>query len=678
MKRLCLIIGVVGSLSAATLSLLAEPALFDPPQYPKRLKRADSFLGVHFDFHAGPECNEIGKNTPRAMVEAIIDQVKPDYLQTDCKGHPGLSSYPTKVGNPAPGFVGDPLKIWRQVTAERGVALYMHYSGVWDGVAVKEHPDWARVNSEGRTDDHLTSTFGPYVDKLLIPQFKELSDVYGVDGVWVDGECWAVARDYCDAAIKLFLDQTGAHEIPRKSADPRWFEWNQFHREAFRRYVRHYVDEMHRHNPDFQLASNWAFSDHMPEPVGIDVDYLSGDYSPTDSVNSARFSARCLASQSRPWDLMAWSFGKSDDANPQKTVPQLQREASVVLAQGGGFQAYFTQKRDGSIRDWQMKLMAETAKFCRERQAICHHAVSVPQVALLYSTEAHYRECQELFQPSGAGVVALKGVLHALLDSQYSVDIRSEHHLRGRMEDYPMIVVPEWNNLDAAFKNELRDYVKDGGKLMLIGPEATGLFEPELSIDSTVASAAEAKVWLEHVGAFAPVKTLVQKISLRPSARAFGQLRAKDDFTSSATPAASIADLGKGKIAAVWFNFGTAYMQGQTATAREFLAALTHELIPQPMVELTGSHRVEVALARNHGKLLVNLVNTSGPHADKNVLTLDEVTPLGPLEIIVRVETKPRDIHVEPGNQKIKWTFANGECRFALAGLDIHDVVVVE
>lgn len=166
----------------------------------------------------------------------------------------------------------------------------------------------------------------------------------------------------------------------------------------------------------------------MPEPVGIDVDYLSGDYSPTDSVNSARFSARCLALQSRPWDLMAWSFGKSGDANPQKTVPQLQREASVVLAQGGGFQAYFTQKRDGSIRDWQMKLMAETAKICRERQAICHHAVSVPQVALLYSTEAHYRECQELFQPSGAGVVALKGVLHALLDSQYSVDIRSEHH----------------------------------------------------------------------------------------------------------------------------------------------------------------------------------------------------------------------------------------------------------
>ena len=128
---------------------------------PKRLRRADSFLGIHFDFHAGPDCNEIGKNTTRAMVENIINQVHPDYIQIDCKGHPGLSSYPTKVGNPAPGFVGDPLRLWRQVTAERGVALYMHYSGVWDSEAISHHPDWAVVNADGKTNDNATSLLRP-------------------------------------------------------------------------------------------------------------------------------------------------------------------------------------------------------------------------------------------------------------------------------------------------------------------------------------------------------------------------------------------------------------------------------------------------------------------------------------------------------------------------------------
>jgi hypothetical protein len=128
---------------------------------PKRLKRADSFLGIHFDFHAGPDNPEIGRNTTPEMTEAIIDAAHPDYIQIDCKGHPGISSYPTKVGNPAPHFAGDPLRVWREATARRGVALYMHYSGVWDSEAIRQHPDWAAINADGKTNANATSFYGP-------------------------------------------------------------------------------------------------------------------------------------------------------------------------------------------------------------------------------------------------------------------------------------------------------------------------------------------------------------------------------------------------------------------------------------------------------------------------------------------------------------------------------------
>jgi len=37
------------------------------------------------------------------MIEDIIRRVKPDYVQIDCKGHRGLCSYQTKVGNPVGG-----------------------------------------------------------------------------------------------------------------------------------------------------------------------------------------------------------------------------------------------------------------------------------------------------------------------------------------------------------------------------------------------------------------------------------------------------------------------------------------------------------------------------------------------------------------------------------------------
>ena len=59
---------------------------------PVRRKRSESFLGVHFDFHADHDCIEVGKNVTRKMIADILDQVRPDYVQCDCKGHPGCST----------------------------------------------------------------------------------------------------------------------------------------------------------------------------------------------------------------------------------------------------------------------------------------------------------------------------------------------------------------------------------------------------------------------------------------------------------------------------------------------------------------------------------------------------------------------------------------------------------
>ena len=50
---------------------------------PERLRRADSFLGIHFDFHAREDCTEIGKNVTHKMVERIIKQVRPDWIHPD-------------------------------------------------------------------------------------------------------------------------------------------------------------------------------------------------------------------------------------------------------------------------------------------------------------------------------------------------------------------------------------------------------------------------------------------------------------------------------------------------------------------------------------------------------------------------------------------------------------------
>ena len=470
-------VSLPAALGTVVVCLLAHAShAADPP----RMKRADAFLGIHFDFHAGDDADRVGARTTPEMIETVIDKVQPDYIQIDGKGHPGYSSYPTQVGNPAPGFVGDPLRVWRAVTRERGIPLFIHYSGVRDHHAVAAHPDWAALDADGQPDSKATSLFGPYVDKLMIPQLRELAEEYGVDGVWVDGDCWAATPDYRPTAVLEFRKRTGAASAPREPGEPYWNEWMDFHRDAFRRYLRHYLAELKSSHPDLQLISNWAFSDHMPEAVSADVAGLSGDLAPDDGVNSARFAGRCLEDQGKPWDLMSWSFSRK--TKKQKPAAQLMQEAAVVLAMGSGYQAYFKQDGDGAVRDLaEMDVMAEVARFCRDRQAYCHRSVAVPQIALLYSTAGHYRESPRLFHwVESNGVAVLRRALTQVLQSQYGVQVLGEHHLKGNMSEWPVIIVPGWKHLEPEFRDELAAYAESGGRLLLIGPGPAQLFEAEL------------------------------------------------------------------------------------------------------------------------------------------------------------------------------------------------------
>ena len=137
-------------------------------------KRSDSFFGLHFDFHPTEDI-VVGDDLRYDVIAKLLDETKPDYVQVDTKGHPGLSSYPTKVGTPAPLMRGDHLRMWRELTAERGIALYGHHSGLFDKRVCKDHPEWAVVNEDGSVNQEFLSVFSEYDDKFLIPQLLELA-----------------------------------------------------------------------------------------------------------------------------------------------------------------------------------------------------------------------------------------------------------------------------------------------------------------------------------------------------------------------------------------------------------------------------------------------------------------------------------------------------------------------
>lgn len=643
-----------------------------------KIKRKDSFFGLHFDFHASEYTENIGENTTEEMITKIIDTANPDFIQCDAKGHPGYASYKTKLGNAAPGITKDALKIWRKVTNERDIPLYVHYSGMVDDCAAKAHPDWACRRENGEvsgafdTSSNLeTSLFSPYANELLIPQLKELYNEYGIDGVWIDGDCWGVDADYSDLAKAAYKSETGK-DIPSSSAaKEEYMKYINFIRRSYIKYLNNVVDKTHESCPNMEIASNWAFSTYIPAPVCANVDFLSGDLPPVNSVSGARHEARYLSKQGKPWDLMAWSFNYAIEHTSRpycaKSALQLCQEAAVVLAQGGGVQFYYTQEKDGSV--WTDKLQGTKilSEFCKKRKPYCYKWQGIPQVAVLCSTNGSFDAEKKPFYFYDDVQKESRGIMECAIDSGFVVDFVSEHHLKDTMNNYAAIIVPEWEKIGN--RDQLIKYAENGGGLIIIG-KPTALFEDTLGIKLNNFSKTE-KLLLRLNGAFAAVPdATLANIELK-SAK---QLLALGDNR----PLTSVKSVGKGTAVGIYFDFGLHYAKHKSPILRKMLSEAINAVTDKIRLKVCGSQNLELTLTEKDGKTAINLINTSGPHSDLSVSSFDEIPSVGPLDIELKTDKNPKSVTLMPQNTPLEFTYEKGIMKTRLDKLEIYDIIVVE
>jgi len=644
---------------------------------PLRPPRKDCFFGIHLDLHPSDRDRALGRDLSEEMVERLLERVRPDFVQYDCKGHVGFLGYPSQVSRSAP-IVQDSLAIWRKVTARHGVALYIHFSGVWDSLAVREHPEWARRRPDGKPDDRQTSTFGPYVDARMIPQLKEAIARYDLDGAWVDGECWATNPDYGKAVARLFRQATGIGKLPKGPADRGWLQFLELNREQFRRYVRHYVEEIHAFRPGFQIASNWLYSTYVPERPDLPVDFISGDYLGNACISAARLEARYIAQNGKPWDLMAWGF-QSARGNPvgplHKPAVQLCQEAAVVLAQGGGFQIYYQPTRAGRIDDRHIEVMARVARFCRARQSLAHQSETVPQIGLLFSTTSLYTTSKKLFGGWGSAAHPARGLLDALIENQYSVDVIPEWKLQDCAARYPLIVVPDWPNLGAPVRDLLVDYLRRGGNLLVAGAENASLFASVLGV-RLVGKPTDQQAFIPAEEVFANVRGLWQDV--QPTGATPIEMRYPTyDSAGEAKTAATLARADQGRILGFYGPLGSDFAATHAPALREVVRRLVRRLFT-PMVAVEGPPTVEVVLRRKGGLLLVHLINATGMQVAADYAAIDFVPTVGPLHVAMRLPAPPRKVRLEPEGLILAGSWEGGLWKTEIPRLHLHEILTVE
>lgn len=654
----------------------------------KKIKRRkDSFFGLHFDFHASPagERCAIGETLSEDEIREICAEIKPDFLQIDCKGHPGWASYPTKCGNAMPRIAGDPLMLWRRVTAEEGVALYVHYSGVVDVKYCTENPKQCVMKADGTRKPWATRTNGSYVDELLIPQLCEIAGKYGLNGAWVDGECWGIEADYDPDTVSAFEKETGIDlkgKLPAEKDDPYYDEYRDYCRELFRRYVRHYVETVHARFPDFQIASNWAFTDHMPEKVSADVDFISGDLNPQISFESARYAARAIAQQERPWDLMSWNFRSRLTVMPGHVIKhpnQIMQEAAAVIALGGGFQNYIGQYGDGSPRMEQIRRMKSVSEFLRARERYCFRGKAVHQAALVLSTFDRHLESESLF--SRTGMERVMGMTSLLCDSGQSLEIVSEHTFEGHEADYPVLVVPElkYGLAESTAKSLLR-YVSKGGSLLIVGPGSCKLFAKygipvEISEDDCVINRDKhgSQLFTLNGQEFGRVKNVCGVYSEGSEIIA----RMGKSERSADKPFSLLIKYGSGLIGLIGTDIGTAYGECAQYLHIDLVNAFLSRMY-DPIVKIEKAQgKLEIVVLEKEGRLYVQLVNANGQHRDISIASDRFISPCVDIRLSLKTNGKPDKLILQPEGRELDFEWCGSRAYVNVDRVAIHEVIEV-
>ncbi|MGN0879239.1 MAG: alpha-L-fucosidase [Oligosphaeraceae bacterium] len=648
-----------------------------------RKRRQDALLGIHFDFHALPGQTVPTLWRPETYAE-MLDAVQPDFVQCDTKGHAGLSSYPTRVGHRA--LLDDRIDILRMMrdeTARRNIPLFAHHSGIYDQMAAQTHPDWRAVGPDGTPSSDVVSVFSPFAEQLLLPQLRELAADYRLDGAWIDGECWAARVDYSHWALEAYQN-AGNTLPPPRPGDPGYDDYREFCRQGFKDYVQRYLDAIHREFPHFQITSNWMWSAYMPEQDTDGVDFLSGDYSSTDSVLSARTHGRILEARRRPWDLMAWGHQAipcswTTRNRQTKCAAQYCQEAAMILAMGGAFEFFNIHYGcGGAIQQWAIPTWRQTADFCRQRSR-CLHASIRPEIGVLFPCDRNSPDADRLY--GGApGLPRLTAWLNLLQDAQLSTKVILQHQLDDPtfLSRFKAIVIPAAHTLPPTAIGSLLDFTRHGGALLLDLP-ALNPFAPHLGCQPE--PAARHLVFVhDGDGALAAGETDAS-LQLNPtSAHPVADLYL-DNLLEPALrrDAACVQPLGSGRLAALALDLAHFYQNNRSPAIRRFLLnLLLRHLRVTPDVAVTGSHFAELTVTdAPDGTLLVNLINRAGEHQVTCVRAYDEIPPLPPLTVTFSPALAPVSVLQLPENRPLELRrHPDGSASVTVPSLDIHTVLV--
>lgn len=425
---------------------------------------------VHLDFHTSEFIPGIGKKFSAAQWQSALRLGHVNSINIFAKCHQGWSYYPTNIGNMHPNLNFDLLGAQIEASHQIGVKCPIYFTVGWSANDAETHPSWCARNKDGaymtasfdlkaQPDDVKPNTswkmlcpaFGGPYHELIKNQVKEICSKYPVDGFWFDIYFYTRFGCYCNnCKMRMAAERVDMND--EKAVIESTTLAYKKHMEALRQTISIYYPmatvffnntvrvgnnpnfinktyEMNTHQELEDLPTTWGGYDKLPLEAKF---YLSKKYP--------------VVAMSGKFHTSWGEFGgfKHPDA--------IKYEAAAMIANGVSCNFGDQLHPSGEMDMATYTNIGEAYKYVEKIEAYGPGGIPVSKTGLWLTLD---NDCD-------------LGVVNMLLEAHHDFVIADQDNLA----QLDLIILPGKQCLDDLQAASINNWVKKGGKLIIIGDGA--------------------------------------------------------------------------------------------------------------------------------------------------------------------------------------------------------------
>lgn len=434
---------------------------------------------VHLDFHTSPDIPGIGSRFSKENFQAALKLGNVDSITVFAKCHHGMCYYPTEIGTMHPHLDFDLTGAMVDAAHEIGVRAPIYITAGWSDEDAKAHPEWRAVSKDGNyivSKNFDPSAHGDQPKKHCAWQLLCLNDgeyaehIYAlteevckryskVDGLFFD-ICIIGDVCYCETCKK------GMREMgldPENDSDAR--KYYIIKRQLF---MKKCTDIMKKYHPDATIFFNSGGADQYKPQYHEYQTHFEMEDLPTawGGYDKLPLRAKFFANTGKAYIGMTGKFHLDwGEFGGFKAKEALKFEIATMALYGAGASIGDHAHPDGEMELQTYENIGYAYRYLEKIGPFCYGGESIADLGLYLS---------------GART-ANEGISNLLLQNQLDYDLVTDNNF----SKFDTVIIPEKVVLDENGLNALREYLKNGGRLLLMADALVkdGKFQIDTGLD---------------------------------------------------------------------------------------------------------------------------------------------------------------------------------------------------